>query len=253
MNYGSNVSDWREIIFLVIFVGGYLGLRWWRRRDAASVIVESPLLLSMFVNGMKLEKLSEGSLNGYKYSLMITSPLATTDQPGLRQYQGYINPGAEAAAQIAQQIMSDVNPGKTILLLRLPTKSPVHIAALGIPDAKTHTKIDTTAAQNGLISAGLEGDFPDYFSLYCGKSDQVEVRQVLDPTNMAFLVDYCKREDWELFGDTLYFAQNNAFQKDDDPLIENTTMVKDAEQFVSEILPILLMMNKTSASDVATP
>jgi hypothetical protein len=244
MNYGKTTIDWWNALFLAIIFGGAFGLRWWQRREAAKVIVEAPFILGMFVNGMQLEKLAEGNLGDYHYDLMITEPLTIPTEPGPKQYSNADNPAGEALAQIASYAVNSANAGKTILTLHLPIKSPVHIAALGVSDSKTHENIDRFAKQCNLAPAGLEGDFPDFFSLYCRPTEQVAVREILDPSNMAFLVDYCKREDWEIFDNTLYFAQNNAFRKDNEQKIENTTMVKDAEQFVDEILPILLRMNR---------
>ena len=98
----------------------------------------------------------------------------------------------------------------------------------------------------------MEGDFPDYFKLYCSQGNQIELREVLDPATMAFLVDFCTREDWELFEDIIYFSQNNVSKKAGETQ-DHTTVVEDAQLFINRALPVLQRMNKFDIPTSATP
>ena len=64
--------------------------------------------------------------------------------------------------------------------------------------------------------------------LYCSPEKEVELRQLLDPANMARLVDFCKSYDLEIFYDTLYICQAEGARDAGD----QTTMVKDLEDFI---------------------
>jgi hypothetical protein len=89
-----------------------------------------------------------------------------------------------------------------------------------------------------LRPAELEGDFSQYFRLYVDESDQTNLRQVLDPAIMAYLIDYCKEYDWELTGRQLIILQPDKIQTNSD----GTGLIEDATIFATKILPSLLRM-----------
>ncbi len=227
------------VIILIVIVGGAFFLKWWRRYQASKVVVDAPVLMSRYMTGMKLEKMSSGNINDYSYSLLMTQPIQIEVPEGPIHYSDSNNAVGEAigTALIASHNMS--NAGKIIMTLQLPVKSPVHITSFGVADTKTHSLLDKELTSYNLEPASLEGDFPDYFSLYCTKDYQIELREVLDPATMAFLVDFCQREDWELFEDTVYFAENNVNKGHG---ADNTSLVDDAQQFVKKALPVLQRM-----------
>ncbi|HLC91627.1 MAG TPA: hypothetical protein VJC09_01085 [Candidatus Saccharimonadales bacterium] len=233
--------DWTILIY-VLFFGGYLLLRWWRKHEAAKIVVDAPILLSLYLGGNKLTKMSDGMLGKYHYNLMVTQPIQIDSSQNSHHYpddDGLVDIAMNAAT-LGKKVS---NAGKIIITLQLPVKSSVHIVGLGVPDTKTSAFFDKRLASCNLEPASLEGDFPNYFSLYCSHDDQMELRQVLNPATMAFLVDFCKHEDWELFQDTLYFAQNNVSKKhsrNDD----STGAVEDAQLFVKRALPVLQRMHK---------
>lgn len=239
--------SWWILAYVLLFTIPFL-LRWWNRRQADKIVADSPLLLSLYTQGMKLENMSKGTLEGYKYSLMMTEPLQLAVPDGPIEYSGDgRNAVGQAVAMAAVSASSLSNAGKVILTLELPVTSPVHIASLGVADTKTRGIFDKHVASCNLVPASLEGDFPDYFSLFCGTNHQVEVREVLDPTTMAFLVDFCQREDWELFKNILYFASNNL--NSSKKVNDSTTMVEDAEDFVKRALPVLQRMDSFAPSN----
>lgn len=226
-----------------LFIALVLGAGVYRRWQASKVIIDAPFLVAILTNGMKLENVSSGKLQGYWYTLAVTSPLEPVDSYMLNN----INPAGAAAQAVATSIASS-QAGKILLTLTLPVKSKVHIASIGIPDQKTHSGYDYEARKCGLEPASLEGDFPEYFSLYCSKEHQVELRQVLDPATMAFLVDYCKRQDWELIGDTLFFIQSSLHSKADQNDTTRSNNVEDAQNFITKVLPTLQRMKGIPAS-----
>lgn len=213
----SNVSS---LWFYVIFFGGLIGLRKWRAYQASKVVIQSSLLILLHVPGAGLTKISDGTLGGYPYDIMIAD-----------------SGGGKNTSPVL--VNATKHGGAVILTLTLPFASHVHLAGLGIPK---DDELQNLAASVGLEPAVLEGDFPDYFQVFCGTDQQIDLREVIDPADMAFLADYCKRENWEVLGNTIYFSQNTD-APDDDPNIDNTTMVKDAEDFTKRVVPILQRMN----------
>lgn len=83
-----------------------------------------------------------------------------------------------------------------------------------------------------------KGDFLQYFKLYVDESDQTNLRQVLDPAIMAYLIDYCKEYDWELAGRQLVILQPDKLKANAD----GTGLIEDATTFATKILPSLLRM-----------
>ncbi len=217
--YGSSNLGSNEIIVFLICFALLIAYRKARAYQASKVIVQSSLIILLHVPGTGLTKVSEGTLGGYPYKMMIAASSGGKNTSPILVNEAKLG-------------------GSVILALTLPFVNTVHLACLGIPGS-----IDVLAEARGvgLQPAVLEGDFPDYFRMYCGTDQQIDLRTVIDPADMAFLVDYCKRENWEILGDTIYFSQNrNA--PDDDPDIDNTTMVKDAEDFAKRVVPALKRM-----------
>ena len=233
------IFKWLLVVAAIIIPLLY---RWWRKREANKFVVDAPLLMGIYTEGMRLTKMTDGILGVYPYTLMMTEPIERKVPDGPVEYSGDGNSmvgQAVANAAISAHNMS--NAGKVILALTLPVKSPVHITCIGINDDKTRAIFSGQIAGCNLEDVGLEGNFPDYFNLYCDSNHQVEVREVLDPTAMAFFIDFCQHEDWELFEDTLYFAGNNINSAKNH---DGSTMVEDAENFVQKALPVLQRMTK---------
>jgi hypothetical protein len=60
----------------------------------------------------------------------------------------------------------------------------------------------------------------------------------LDPTRMAFLVDFCEKLNFELVENNLYFVQPET----NDQTVNNVSVVEAAEDFAEKILPTLQRM-----------
>jgi len=236
-----------ELLFYVLVIGGAIAWYWWNKRQLAKIVVDAPLLLALYTMGNTLTKMSDGALGEYHYDLMITEPIQIEMPENPTHYTGNAGLIGVAAADVAIYDHNVSNSGKIIMTMQLPVKSSVHIAGLGIPDDKTQALFNGQLSACNLEPAELEGDFPDYFKLYCNKGGhQIELREVLDPATMAFLVDFCSREDWELFEDMIYFSQNNVSKKQPETP-DHTTVVEDAQLFINRALPVLQRMNKFSS------
>ncbi len=111
-----------------------------------------------------------------------------------------------------------------VYAVELPFKSGVHL--LGIPKKGEDFDINTWGSV--MEPVVLEGDYPNYFSLYADIGEQQQTRFVLDPKAMVFTVDFCKDFSWEIVDDTLYVASE-----------ERTAPLDLINQFVREIRPAI--------------
>ena len=177
------------------------------------------LIISMYTTGVGLEKVSDGLLLGMHYSLLITSEPYHQDEM----------PAGIIPAPSGQIIMS----------LDLPSKSTVHIAGFSLKNDTFRSLLGKTDISHVMTPVKLEGDFPDYFRLYCTIGRELELFELLDPTSMALLVDFCERLNFELVENNLYFIQSET----NDGTANNVPVVAAAEEFANKILPTLQRMS----------
>lgn len=97
-----------------------------------------------------------------------------------------------------------VPAGSVIIFVELPFRSKLHL--LGIAKDEKLAQLDPTFGDSVMQKVELEGDFPDYFSLYADQGEQVQARYIVDPSAMAFVVDFCKNYHWEILDDGLCFV-----------------------------------------------
>jgi hypothetical protein len=81
-----------------------------------------------------------------------------------------------------------------------------------------------------LSQVKLEGDFPDYFRIYCSKGREMELLQLFEPDTMAYFVDLCRAYNLEIYQDTVYMSQGSRAVDDKD----NTPMLADVEKFLTD-------------------
>lgn len=119
--------------------------------------------------------------------------------------------------------------GRMMYMLDLGYNSNLHIVAYG-DKSKLDFMIKNSLEDKWLTSVILEGDFPDYFHLYCTPSRHIELLQMFSPDTMANFIDFCRAYDFEIAYETLYISQvGNANDEDD-----TTGMLDDATKFVEE-------------------
>lgn len=90
--------------------------------------------------------------------------------------------------------------------VELPFMSAAHIVGVSHGDS---LPVKIQVNDSALEEMVLEGDYPNYFSLYVDHGEQSSGRYVLDPKAMAYTVDFCKQYNWEIVGDTLFFLSSS--------------------------------------------
>lgn len=95
--------------------------------------------------------------------------------------------------------------GRVMILIKLHGNTMMHVVAIG---ENSHLDVPLTAkvGSNLLKKAELEGDFTDYFKLYCTPGKEIELMQIFAPDSMEVLVDLCQSFDIEIYDETLYLS-----------------------------------------------
>lgn len=191
-----------EFIFYALVVG-FVGGAIYRRWQFVQSRAKRAFLVAMNAEDVLLTPIAHGQINSLSYALLVG--------------------------------------GKSpIMHIELPFQSRAHIVALG------HQDSDFEATMRGMLGLNksvqrveLEGDFPDYFHLYTEPFNQTELRQILDPGVMAFLVDFAEENDWELIGSSLYMVNRGQAKSAEN----DTPMTADAQAFAARIIPTLERMS----------
>lgn len=199
------VNFWVDMLFIIamiVFASFYTSKK--RRRKAIKPTTENaPILLAYFTQNATLTPVEDGKIGDMHYTTIISSEKGNL---------------AHTSA---------------IISVELPFRTKVHI--LGVPKKTEATQLNPAKGISFMEEVVLEGDYPNYFSLYADKGQQTESRYHLDPAAMAFTVDFCQAHHWEIIQDTLYFLAEPQSGTDAD----KTYMIDDVEQFVAEIRPAI--------------
>lgn len=123
------------------------------------------------------------------------------------------------------QDAGDVTSGYGLYTIELPFESAAHVVGI----SKSHgisVKIDEQ--NTALQPLHLEGNYPNYFSVYVDSGEQSRGRYVLDPKAMVFTIDFCRKFHWEILGSNLYFLSRS--------VIPDMELV---DRFISKIRPAI--------------
>ncbi len=152
---------------------------------------DEPILASRGLLGSKrLQSLQQGTYAGFQYNLLIN--------------------GA----------------GKVIMYVQLGYNSEIHMVAIG--DKSGVNDHFEKFSSKFLVAVNLEGDFPNYFRMFCSPNKQIELREVFEPVTMTKFIDFCRAYDLEIFNDTLYISQAEKTSDSKD----TTSMVADVQNFL---------------------
>jgi hypothetical protein len=235
------------VIYLVVFL--YRRLQFKYPDKPANTTIQdfdTSVIMTMYSLAVKLETVSKGILDNKPYTLLITTPLEINlDSLAIG---AELNRGRRFSSNLPAEAFHSPS-GKIIMRMDLPAVSQVHFAGFSLEDENVRTLLSKTGIDSFMTKVDLEGDFPDYFKLYCSKDHEIELMELLDPTRMVFLVDFCKNLNWELFESALYFSESNTTTSN----TNSDSIVQAAEEFAQKILPTLQNMSHSSppASNIA--
>jgi hypothetical protein len=131
-------------------------------------------------------------------------------------------------AGFSYNIMTN-DKGRVMFFVELGHDTQAHIVAYG-DKSNIGQQTESFISKKWLEPAELEGDFPDYFHMYCSPSKQMELREVFTPDIMAQFVDFCRSYDLEIFKDSLYVSR----AEDAVDTADQTTLVTDITNFLQQ-------------------
>lgn len=120
----------------------------------------------------------------------------------------------------------------TIIRVELDFTTKAHLLSVPVGAA---VNAEAVLAGSTMEPVDLEGDYNSVFALYSAPGQQETARYLLDPKAMAFTLDFCRSQCWEIIGAELYFIQMVGEQAEGD----STLMIEDVPRFVEEIKPVL--------------
>ncbi|HEY5152575.1 MAG TPA: hypothetical protein VII55_01230, partial [Candidatus Saccharimonadales bacterium] len=205
-----------NLVFVLILVIGVYLYRLWRKFSLSRFVDNGPgeladsqsnsVILSYYTAGHNLINASRGKVADMSYSLYATTP----------------------QQQAADESIAYVENDAAIYALDLPFNTESHFVGLSKSHKLNRLQFESFLKANGMEKVVLEGDFPDYFDIYADKGQQFEVRTVLDPSAMAFVVDYCQSHFWEINDSELYIVATDTDKSD----TGNPSVVEQSQQFV---------------------
>ncbi len=165
-----------------------------------------------------------------KGKLKINSPKALVTLGALSRHgelillaDGYTPSEMRYSYVMGLSLIFSPRPLYGLYTVELPFVASAHIVGLSRNDSfPARLEVPDSA----LEEMELEGDYPNYFSLYVDRGEQSEGRYVLDPLAMQYTVDFCKQFNWEILDDTLFFLSGTE--------IPSFEMV---DRFIQEIRP----------------
>lgn len=191
----------------------------YRRKNHAVKLANTPVLLSYYTRGATLVPVKHGQFGDMNFSAFVT-----------------VNP---------EDLVSGGKAG-LVFRVELPFQTSVHL--LGIPKKGDEAQLNPAQMGSLMEPVVLEGNYSEYFDLFCEKGMQADARYVLDPKAMVFTLDFCQSQSWEIVAHELYFVQTGKNQADDPTLLSD-----DIVQFVREIEPAVAIPLTETQKIQATP
>lgn len=205
-----------EILIIGLVLAGSAAATFWRRFSVGRLVgdmappaddsPDSSAIISYYSAGHLFTAATRNKLNNMDYSTYVTMPTGN--------------------ATFTDAIAA-------IVALDLPFNTEAHLVGLSKEHKIDRLQFASFLQANGMEKVTLEGDFPDYFDIYAAPGQEMQVREVLNPESMQFVVDFCRSHFWEINCAELYIV---ATESDHD----NQSIIAQSQEFVSRIKPALL-------------
>lgn len=225
--YDSTIQPAMPFLIVLFFViyGVIIILKELRLRYRSPDTTDSAVLFSYFSKGNDLIAADKHNLLGVEGGADIVTMVTVSRS---------LNSTTDAVA---------VDSGKAIQLIELPFRSRLHL--LAISKGGGLDQLNPTIGTTAMSTARLEGDFGNYFSLYIDKGQDFELRYVLDPKAMAYVVDFCHKYHWEIINDVMYIVAKSAPARDN-VIAEFIAQIRPAIE-TAENTPVKPKVNKVQS------
>ncbi len=218
---GSTKINLDQIFPIIVFIWLTVSIFYFRykRKNRQINVTNSPILLTYYTEGTLLIPAKKGKFGDLNYSAFVTLPI-------------YMDSSGTSAL---------------IFRVELPFYSSIHL--LGIPKKTGAIRLDPTKGNSVMERIDLEGNYSQFFDLFCEHNMQESARYVLDPEAMIFTLDFCQSQNWELVDNDLYFVKSNGMHDPNDP----TYLLDDILTFVKEIRPAVEKPLTDLQKSISTP
>ncbi len=220
------------------------------REDSSSLSLNADLLIVLSLGVYIVYKRNQTKIDDLAPDL--TDAVADTDGPiisssDLLNEGGLTSMSKSTIGGFTYNIMAN-SDNRTMVFIALHGNAEIHVVAIG-DQSKLSLPLTEKVQNKYLTPVSLEGDFPDYFHLYCSPDKQIELREILAPDIMAFLVDFCRVYDLEVFDDTMYVSQANIDRQN----TEQDPLVSAVEDLIRHIGPTLDRLASPQPPDNQAP
>ncbi len=196
------------ILAAVVGGGGFVA---YRRRHRGTTSPNTSVLLAYYTEGAELVPIGTGEIAGMPYAA-----ITALNQP--------------------------------MILFRVDLDFTSRVHLLGVPKNTDVAQLDPGGRGSTMERVELEGDYSNYFGLFCEKGQQEQARYVLDPKAMVFTIDFCRSHNWEIIDNQLYFLQAAS-----DHPADPTPMMDDIAKFVANIKPVVAVPPSAAELRASTP
>lgn len=184
--------------------------------------------------------------NVYEYLLIISLVLIAVIFVAL--YRWHVRRSADSAVLMGHGLLSeDIIPatsgkiggfnyriiassrGRKMFIMDFGYNSDLHVVVYG-DKSKLNDDSKVSLHNKWIRPVELEGNFPEYFHMYCTPGREIELLQMFSPDTMMEFIEFCRAYDVEIAYESLYISQAGDASDPDD----TTGMLDDAKKFVKD-------------------
>jgi hypothetical protein len=212
----SNVKGplpiWLIVLIVIVMIYSYLKSRNRPLLHKNTVDNNTSLLLIFYTRGNDIYKLSSGEEGNTAYKIFETIPgTSAIDKPMI------------------------LLQGAVIYSFDLDFNSDAHIIGVGKTDLIDDNGVRNNLKDYKMEKVDLEGNFSDFFDVYCAPGQQSQTRYILNPKGMEEFMIYIQKNCWEIVGDQLYVVGSAL----DVMKGKNLTVLEDSVAFIKAIRPVI--------------
>ncbi|MDB5182792.1 MAG: hypothetical protein JWO47_576 [Candidatus Saccharibacteria bacterium] len=201
----------KTFVLCILGVGIIYLLQQWLRlkiNGKSQVDNKAGLLLAFYTRGNAIFRLVSGEQNGTSFKIFETAP----------------DPYASSQ-------LSTLTPGAVIYAIDLDFNTQAHIIGVGKTSPGDNIGVKQALHDFDMEKVDLEGDFSQYFDVFCALGQQVQTRYVLNPKGMQDFIKYIQNNCWEIVGDQMYVVGQLL------DALAGADIIEDSSVFIKSISP----------------
>ncbi len=195
------------------------------------VIIFVALLVILVSAGLRYSRTARNSFTRGRSSLLVHYTQPGTGIHLMSLTEGVMDDGSYYNVLSAGDNM--------LYVVQLPFQTKLHMLAVAQASG-LFSGASLVERSPDIRRVELEGDFIHYFQLYVSPQYEKQVRYILDPKAMAYVIDFCRSNTWELLNDELYIVVGRSS--------EQSVTLQEIASFTSEIRPVVADVSTAAVS-----